>query len=79
MLFGHYMNFRREGPEDMSLPGRSTAFRTGWSSCRQMLSGRPRSSTGAPVNDIELERKVEDLRVLVKSLAQVVEGIGEDR
>ena len=22
MLFGHYMNFRREGPEDMSLTGK---------------------------------------------------------
>ena len=80
MLFGHYMNFRREGPEDMSLTGKVDRIsRRLELLSAEMLSGRPRSNTGAPVNDIELERKVEDLRILVKSLAQAVEEIGEDR
>lgn len=74
-LFGYYLNFRRKGPSGDGLAERVDAL----SRKVEMLSGRAVSGAGAPYQspgqdrERELEHRVEELRVLVKSLAKSVE------
>ena len=74
-LFGYYLNFRRKGPSDTGLAERVDAL----SRKVEMLSGRAVSGAGASYQsqgqekERELEHRVEELRVLVKSLAKSVE------
>ena len=65
----------RRGPEGPGLAERVDAL----SKRVELLSSRaaaevPRAQGGAPAADRELEQKVEELRVLIKSLAKAVEG-----
>ena len=74
-LFGYYLNFRRKGPSEAGLAERVDAL----SRKIEMLSGRAVSGGGAAYQspgqerERELEHRVEELRVLVKSLAKSVE------
>ena len=74
-LFGYYLNFRRKGPSETGLAERVDAL----SRKIEMLSGRAVSGAGASYQapgqerERELEHRVEELRVLVKSLAKSVE------
>jgi hypothetical protein len=74
-LFGSYLNSRRAGSESASLAERVDALAGKVESLgmRGNLQGGGYSQAGAG-RDRELERKVEELRVLVKSLAKAVEG-----
>lgn len=65
----------RRGPEGAGLAERVDAL----SKRVELLSSRaaaavPRAQGGAPASDRELEQKVEELRVLMRSLAKAVEG-----
>lgn len=74
-LFGHYLNSRRSGQEEPGLAERVDAL----SRKIEMLSSKAVSGPGAayshsvPEKERELEHKVEELRVLVKTLAKSVE------
>lgn len=74
-LFGYYLNFRRRGPSETGLAERVDVL----SRKVEMLSGRAVSGGGASYQspgqerERELEHRVEELRVLVKSLAKAVE------
>lgn len=74
-LFGYYLNFRRRGAPEAGLAERVDAL----SKKIEMLSGRAVSGGGAAYQapgqdrERELEHRVEELRVLVKSLAKSVE------
>ncbi len=74
-LFGYYLNFRRRGPSETGLAERVDAL----SRKVEMLSGRAVSGGSASYQspgqerERELEHRVEELRVLVKSLAKSVE------
>lgn len=74
-LFGYYLNFRRRGRSEGGLAERVDAL----SRKVEMLSGRavsgpaPSYPSAGQEKERELERRVEELRVLVKSLAKAVE------
>ena len=74
-LFGYYLNFRRRGRSEGGLAERVDAL----SRKVEMLSGRAASGGAASYQSAgqekerELEHRVEELRVLVKSLAKSVE------
>lgn len=74
-LFGYYLNFRRRSPEAHGLAERVDAL----SRKVEMLSSMAASGGGrsyqnaSPERERELEHKVEELRVLVKTLARAVD------
>lgn len=73
-LFGFYLNMRRRGVPDAGLAQRLDAI----SRKVEMLSARaasagPLADSGGGGRDRELDGKVEELRVLVKSLSRAVE------
>ncbi|OGR44975.1 MAG: hypothetical protein A2X35_06155 [Elusimicrobia bacterium GWA2_61_42] len=74
-LFGYYLNFRRRGPERSGLAERVDAL----SKKVEMLSTMTASGGGQayqsamPERERELEHKVEELRVLVKTLSRAVD------
>jgi hypothetical protein len=74
-LFGYYLNFRRRAPDSHGLAERVDAL----SKKVEMLSSMAASGgsrpyqAGSPDRDRELEHKVEELRVLVRTLARAVE------
>ncbi|HAT72356.1 MAG TPA: hypothetical protein DCS63_06025 [Elusimicrobia bacterium] len=74
-LFGHYLTSRRRGPEGSGLAERVDAL----SRKVETLSGMVASRGGGayqdngPGRERELEHKVEELRVLVKTLSRAVE------
>lgn len=73
-LFGFYLNMRRHAAPDSGLAVRVDAL----SRKVEMLSSRsvsagPLAAAGGGERDRELEGKVEELRVLVKSLSRAIE------
>ena len=74
-LFGYYLNFRRRGPSESGLAERVDAL----SRKVETLSGKAVTGGGAAYQspgqerERELEHSVNELRVLVKSLAKAVE------
>jgi hypothetical protein len=74
-LFGYCLNFRRNSPERSGLTDRVDAL----SKKVEMIRSMTVSGVGgayqpaAPERGRELEHKVEELRVLVKTLARAVE------
>lgn len=74
-LFGYYLNFRRRAPDSHGLAERVDALSRKVEMLSSMAaSAGPRSySAGSPDRDRELEHKVEELRVLVRTLSRAVE------
>ena len=74
-LFGHYLKFRPSGPGNTDLAERVDAL----SRKIEMLNAKAVSASGSaysrggPDRERELEHKVEELRMLVKTLAKSVE------
>jgi ribosomal protein L12E/L44/L45/RPP1/RPP2 len=74
-LFGYYLNFRRRAPDSHGLAERVDAL----SKKVEMLSSMAASGgarayqAASPEKERELEHKVEELRVLVKTLSRAVE------
>ncbi len=73
-LFGYYLNFRRRGGPDQALAARLEALthKVEALGARAPGAGAAISSSG-PEKERELEHKIEELRVLVKSLSRAVE------
>lgn len=78
-LFGYYLNFRRRAPESHGLAERVDALSRKVEMLSSMAaSGGARSYQAAsPERERELEHKVEELRVLVKTLARAVDQQGK--
>lgn len=74
-LFGYYLNFRRRSPDAHGLAERVDALSRKVEMLSSMAaSAGPRSyAAGSPDRDRELEHKVEELRVLVRTLSRAVE------
>lgn len=73
-LFGYYLSFRRRAVPDQALAARLEALtrKVETLGARSPGSGPSLSSSG-PEKERELEHKVEELRVLVKSLSRAME------
>jgi hypothetical protein len=74
-LFGQYLNFRRSAEAGGPLADRveSLSRRVETLSSKAVFSGGAYSEGGSQ-HERELEHKVEELRILVKSLSRAVEG-----
>ncbi|OGR50478.1 MAG: hypothetical protein A2049_03340 [Elusimicrobia bacterium GWA2_62_23] len=74
-LFGYYLNFRRRAPDSHGLAERVDALSRKVEMLSSMAAtGGARSYQAAsPERERELEHKVEELRVLVKTLSRAVE------
>jgi len=78
-LFGYYLNFRRRAPDSHGLAERVDALSRKVEMLSSMAaSGGARAYQAAsPEKERELEHKVEELRVLVKTLARAVDQQGK--
>jgi len=77
-LFGYYLNFRALNSAEGALESKVEQLsRRLESLAARNPAGAPYASAPAPARDKELEGKVEELRMLVRSLAKAVEGSGE--
>ncbi|OGR63589.1 MAG: hypothetical protein A2X31_05230 [Elusimicrobia bacterium GWB2_63_22] len=73
-LFGYYLNFRRRAVPDPALAARLEALTRKVEALGARSPGAgPSLSSSGPEKERELEHKVEELRVLVKSLSRAVE------
>jgi len=73
-LFGYYLNFRRKGPGDGGLVERMDALSRKVETLSAKASGAGQAyAAPGPERERELEHKVEELRVLVKSLSRAME------
>ncbi|HLD30221.1 MAG TPA: hypothetical protein VJC03_07750 [bacterium] len=81
VLFSYYLNFKRKNSEEGLLGEKVDQLSRRLEALTvRGVSSQSHGLPGAPVKDKELEQKVEELRMLVKSLAKVVErGNGEER
>ncbi|HOW88774.1 MAG TPA: hypothetical protein PL037_00720 [Elusimicrobiales bacterium] len=77
-LFGRYLNFR-EGPSAESRNARLEQLALKLDSLEEKLASvRASAEISARPADAELERKVEELRKVVRSLSRAVDGGGND-
>lgn len=74
-LFGYYLNFRRRGSEGSGLAERVDALSRKVETLSSMAASRGGGAyqPAAPEKERELEHKVEELRVLVKTLSRAVD------
>jgi hypothetical protein len=75
ILFGYYLNFRRGSAEGSGLAGRVDALSRKLETLSSMAAsgGGGHYQAAAPEKERELEHKVEELRVLVKTLSRAVD------
>jgi hypothetical protein len=77
-LFGYYLNFRKNNSDEGRLENRVEQLSRRLESIAvKNLSGPSYAPAGSGVKDRELDRKVEELRTLVRSLAKAVEKGGD--
>jgi hypothetical protein len=73
-LFGYYLNFRKKNSEEGVLGERVEQLSRRLEALAAKGSASyPQAASGARVRDKELEQKVDELRMLVKSLAKIIE------
>lgn len=79
-LFGYYLNFRARSPESRGLAERVDALSRKVETVSGMAAagGARAYQAASPEKERELEHKVEELRVLVKTLARAVDQQGQN-
>jgi hypothetical protein len=75
-LVGYYLDMRKRQPQDSELNDQVRQLARRLDALAARNAGTPQGAGGGAVRDRELERKVEELRTLVKALAKAVDAGG---